>query len=148
MNLFVAKLSPDTTQDDLQQLFETFGVVNTAKVIMDRETGRSKCYGFVEMATQADGLRAIESLNDNDFQGSVIVVKKQNPVLTINNVVRLAAVADNVRSVPAAVAVVMAVATVLTVAVIVAVTVLIGENAVLSIAEIAMIAENSETTIT
>ncbi|MCB0600058.1 MAG: RNA-binding protein [Saprospiraceae bacterium] len=79
MNLFVAKLSPETTQEDLQQLFETFGVVNTAKVIMDRETGRSKCYGFVEMATQADGLRAIESLNDNDFQGSVIVVKKAEP---------------------------------------------------------------------
>lgn len=79
MNIFVAKLSPATKSEDLQELFEEFGVVNSAKVIMDRETGKSKRYGFVEMENDDEGMAAIDRLNDSDFDNSRIVVKKARP---------------------------------------------------------------------
>ena len=79
MNIYVGNLAYGVTEEELQNIFSAYGSVSKVNIIKDRETGRSKCYGFVEMATQADGLRAIESLNDNDFQGSVIVVKKAEP---------------------------------------------------------------------
>ena len=56
INIFVAKLSFDTSSDGLQQVFEEFGAVNSAKVIMDKFTGKSKGFGFVEMANEKDGL--------------------------------------------------------------------------------------------
>ncbi|MCF8302888.1 MAG: RNA-binding protein [Bacteroidales bacterium] len=79
MNIFVAKLSPETKNEDLQELFEEFGVVNSAKVIMDRETGNSKRYGFVEMENDDEAMSAIERLNDSEFDNSRIVVKKARP---------------------------------------------------------------------
>ena len=79
MNIFVAKLNYSTQVESLQDLFEGFGDVDSVKVIMDRETGRSKGYGFVEMPNDAEALAAIEDLNDSDFEGSQIVVKKANP---------------------------------------------------------------------
>ena len=79
MNIFVAKLNPGTDADGLEQLFSNYGEVTSTKVIMDRETGRSKCFGFVEMANDADGLKAIEELNDSEFDGNNIVVKKSEP---------------------------------------------------------------------
>ena len=79
MNIFVAKLSYSTTGDDLRELFEGFGDVDSAKVIMDRETGRSKGFGFVEMPNDSEALSAIDSLNDSDLDGRRIVVKKANP---------------------------------------------------------------------
>lgn len=79
MNIFVAKLNSQTTSDDLTQLFSQFGNVSDSKVIMDRETGRSKCFGFIEMDDEAEGTAAIEQLNETDFMGSNIVVKKSEP---------------------------------------------------------------------
>ena len=79
MNIFVAKLSPYTTSEGLQSLFEQFGSVSSAKVIMDRETGFSKRYGFVEMDDDSAGNEAIAALNDSDFEGNQIVVKKARP---------------------------------------------------------------------
>ena len=79
MNIFVAKLSYDTVVRDLQSAFEQFGDVDSAKIIMDRDTGRSKGFGFVEMPNDAEALRAIEALNDSELDGRQIVVKKANP---------------------------------------------------------------------
>ena len=79
MNIFVAKLSNSTTSEGLIEIFQQFGEVKEAKVIMDRETGMSKGYGFVEMANAADGQNAIAELNDSELDGSVIVVKESQP---------------------------------------------------------------------
>lgn len=79
MNIFVAKLSPHTDSMGLQRLFEQFGSVSSAKVIMDRETGFSKRYGFVEMDDDDEATDAIDALNESEFEGNQIVVKKARP---------------------------------------------------------------------
>ena len=79
MNIFVAKLNYDTSDDRLRDVFEEFGEVDSAKIIMDRETGRSKGFGFVEMPNDDDAQNAIDNLNDTKLDGRVIVVKKANP---------------------------------------------------------------------
>lgn len=79
MNIFVAKLNFDTTSEGLQAAFEEFGVVDSAKVIMDHFTGKSKGYGFVEMPNDDEAYNAIESLNESDLDGNTIVVKKAEP---------------------------------------------------------------------
>ena len=79
MDIFVAKLNSDTTPDHLTELFSQFGNVVSSKVILDRETGMSKCYGFVEMDNEAEGASAIEHLNDSSFMGNYIIVKKSEP---------------------------------------------------------------------
>jgi len=79
MNIFIAKLSSRTDDDSLRTLFEPFGEIRSAKVIMDRETGFSKKFGFVEMDNDDEANMAIEQLNETDFEGSTIVVKKARP---------------------------------------------------------------------
>jgi RNA recognition motif-containing protein len=79
MNIFVAKLNPGTDADGLKELFSNFGEVVSTKVIMDRDTGKSKCFGFVEMANDTEGAKAIEDLNDSEFDGNNIVVKRSEP---------------------------------------------------------------------
>jgi len=79
VNIFVAKMSSVTTGDDLATLFGEHGTVTSAKVIMDKETGNSKCFGFVEMEDETEGMNAINALNDTEFQGRKIVVKKARP---------------------------------------------------------------------
>lgn len=79
MNIFVAKLNYRTSEDSLRDAFEHFGEVDSVKIIMDRDTGRSKGYGFVEMPTEDDGYKAIEELNESELDGSRIVVKKARP---------------------------------------------------------------------
>jgi RNA recognition motif-containing protein len=76
-NLYVGNLSFDTTTDDLKQAFESYGTVTSASVITDRETGRSRGFGFVEMSTGAD--EAIEALNGADLQGRTITVNEARP---------------------------------------------------------------------
>ena len=76
MKIFVAKLGFYTKAEDLVALFSKFGKVESAKVIMDRDTNRSKCYGFVEMPNDAEAYKTIVELNECIFQGSVIDVKK------------------------------------------------------------------------
>ena len=76
MNLFVTKLNFDTTQDTLQALFEEFGEVSSCKLIVDRETGRSKGFAFVEMPNEDSARAAIESLNMARIEGRQIIVKE------------------------------------------------------------------------
>ncbi|MBK8700021.1 MAG: RNA-binding protein [Saprospiraceae bacterium] len=76
MNIFVAKMSFDTSQEQLRSLFESYGAVDSVKIVYDKETGRSKGYGFVEMAEESDGLEAIKELNETELDGRTIVVKK------------------------------------------------------------------------
>jgi RNA recognition motif-containing protein len=73
-NLYVGNLPYDTTADDLRDAFSEFGAVSRAQVISDRETGRSRGFGFVEMEDGAD--TAIESMNGKDFQGRRLTVNE------------------------------------------------------------------------
>ena len=79
MNIFVAKLSSRTKSEDLERLFSQYGEVVSAKVIVDRETGFSKRYGFVEMIDSESGMEAINKLNETELDGSIIVVKESTP---------------------------------------------------------------------
>ncbi len=77
--LFVGKLSFDTTDDSLQALFAQYGTVSSAKVIIDRESNRSKGFGFVDMADQTAAEAAIAALNNTTFEGREIVVSIARP---------------------------------------------------------------------
>jgi RNA recognition motif-containing protein len=79
MNIFVAKLSYNTSESTLLGAFEAYGEVNSAKVIMDRETGRSKGFGFVEMPNDDEAKQAISALNESEMDGRTIVVKESEP---------------------------------------------------------------------
>jgi cold-inducible RNA-binding protein len=79
MNIFVAKLDYSTSVDTVRELFEQYGEVSSAKIIMDRETGRSKGFGFIEMPEDEDGWNAIRELNGSDIDGREIVCKKSEP---------------------------------------------------------------------
>jgi len=76
--LFIGNLGYDVTDAQLSELFAQAGKVESAVVITDRRTGRSKGFGFVEMSTEKEAEKAIEMLNGKDFQGREIVVKKPN----------------------------------------------------------------------
>lgn len=75
MKIFVANLGFNTKSDDLLALFSKFGKVDTTKVIMDHNTKRSKCYGFVEMSNINEAYAAIAELNESIFQGGKLNVK-------------------------------------------------------------------------
>ena len=79
MNIFVAKLNFDTRSEDLQDAFEAFGEVSSAKVINDKFTGKSRGFGFVEMDNEEEAWNAINELNDTELDGRRIVVKKAEP---------------------------------------------------------------------
>ena len=79
MNIFVAKLNFKTKKEDLERAFGQFGQVSSAKVVTDRDTGRSKGFGFVEMPNDDEARAAIEALNEKELDGRVIVVKPANP---------------------------------------------------------------------
>ena len=79
MNIFVAKLNYDTQEEDLREVFEAFGAVDSVKIINDKFTGRSKGFGFVEMPNDDEAQAAIDDLNDTDLDGRTIVVKKAEP---------------------------------------------------------------------
>ncbi|HQH41123.1 MAG: RNA recognition motif domain-containing protein [Bacteroidales bacterium] len=79
MNIFVANLSFKIQDQGLQKIFEQYGEVSSAKVITDRETGRSKGYGFVEMPSDEDALAAIRALDGRDLEGKAVVVKQARP---------------------------------------------------------------------
>ena len=76
-NIFVGSLAWGTTSEGLEQAFAQYGVVTSAKVVSDRETGRSKGFGFVEMETGGD--EAIRALNGSDLDGRQIVVNEARP---------------------------------------------------------------------
>ncbi len=77
--LYVGNLAYGVRDDDLNQAFSAFGAVNSAKVMMDRETGRSKGFGFVEMASDAEAQAAINGLNGQPISGRAVVVNEARP---------------------------------------------------------------------
>ncbi|HLT73977.1 MAG TPA: RNA-binding protein [Ohtaekwangia sp.] len=79
MNIFVAKLNFKTKKEDLEAAFAQFGTVSSCKIVRDKETGRSKGYGFVEMPNDEEAQRAIDALNEKELDGRVVAVKPANP---------------------------------------------------------------------
>jgi RNA recognition motif-containing protein len=77
--LYVGNLSYETTDSDLQNLFGPHGTVQSAQVIMDRDTGRSKGFGFVEMGNSNEAQAAIAALNGKDFSGRALTVNEARP---------------------------------------------------------------------
>ena len=79
MNIFVGNLSRDVTDDDLRNLFATYGQVKSAKVIRDMFSQESKGFGFVEMAGLSEAQKAIDELNTKDIKGKKITVNEARP---------------------------------------------------------------------
>ena len=79
MKLYVGNLSFQTSTNDLQQLFAQAGTVESAAIIEDRDTGRSRGFGFVEMASKEDGQKAIEQFNGKDLNGRNLNVNEAKP---------------------------------------------------------------------
>jgi RNA recognition motif-containing protein len=77
--LYVGNLSYDMTDNDLQNLFAPHGAVQSAQVIMDRDTGRSKGFGFVEMNNDQEAQAAIKALNGQDSNGRSLTVNEARP---------------------------------------------------------------------
>ena len=78
-NIYVGNLVWDCTADDLLALFQEHGAVARAQVITDRETGRSRGFGFVEMENDAEAQKAIDALNGSDYQGRPLTVNEARP---------------------------------------------------------------------
>lgn len=79
MKLYVGNLSFQTSSHDLEELFASIGAVESATVVEDRETGRSRGFGFVEMSSQEDGEKAISEFNGTEFAGREIKVNEAKP---------------------------------------------------------------------
>lgn len=79
MNIYISNLSYNIESNDLSELFEEYGQVTSAKVITERETGRSRGFGFVEMANDEEGQKAIDELNQAEYDGKVINVAVARP---------------------------------------------------------------------
>ena len=77
--LYVGNLAYGVTDSDLQQLFEAYGTVQSAQVIMDRDTGRSKGFGFVEMGSDQEAQAAIAALNGKQVDGRALTVNEARP---------------------------------------------------------------------
>jgi len=77
--LYVGNLPDSATEQDLSDKFATFGTVESAKLITDRDTGRSRGFGFIEMASDAEAHAAIESLDGTDYDGQPIKVNEARP---------------------------------------------------------------------
>jgi len=77
--LYVGNLAYSIRDDDLQQAFSQFGTVASAKVMMDRDTGRSKGFGFVEMGSDAEAQSAINGMNGQALDGRAVVVNEARP---------------------------------------------------------------------
>jgi len=78
-NLFVAGLAYSMTEDELRDLFSEFGTVSSAKIVLDRETNRSKGFGFVEMGSDEESKNAIQGLNGKEMNGRPLTVNEARP---------------------------------------------------------------------
>ncbi len=76
MNIFIGNLNYNLTEDDIRDIFEEYGELNSVKVISDKFTGRSKGFGFVEMSNDEEAKKAIEELNGAEVEGRSIVVNE------------------------------------------------------------------------
>ena len=79
MNIFIAGLNYNMSEAELGELFAEYGEITSAKVIMDRETGRSRGFGFVEMTSDTDGQKAINELNGAEYDQKTISVSIARP---------------------------------------------------------------------
>jgi RNA recognition motif-containing protein len=79
INIYVGNLPYSARNDDLNEIFEEYGTVNTAEIIFDRRTKRSRGYGFVEMADAEEGKEAIAELDGSDYEGRQIRVDESQP---------------------------------------------------------------------
>ncbi|MGO9121960.1 MAG: RNA recognition motif domain-containing protein [Desulfomonilaceae bacterium] len=79
INIYVGNLSFDSSENDLRGLFETYGTVDSAKIVIDQFSNRSRGFGFVEMENREDGLKAIQSLDSKDFGGRSLKVNEARP---------------------------------------------------------------------
>jgi RNA recognition motif-containing protein len=77
--LYVGNLSFDASEDELRQMFERYGSVESAKLATDRDTGRTRGFGFVEMASDSDAQAAIEALNGAEVGGRALIVNEARP---------------------------------------------------------------------
>ena len=78
-NIFVGNLNFSTSEDELRQLFEAYGQVDRVSIMTDRDTGRSRGFGFVEMASNDDGEKAIAALNGSQIGGRTLNVNEARP---------------------------------------------------------------------
>ena len=79
MKLYVGNMSFDSSEAELRKAFEAHGQVDSVTIIMDRDTGRPKGFGFVEMSNEAEAKKAIEALNGKDFMGRTLNVNEARP---------------------------------------------------------------------
>lgn len=79
MNIFVGNLNFDTRDDGLREAFAVYGAVDTAQVVMDRDSGRSRGFGFVEMPNDDEARQAISALNGADLGGRPLTVNEARP---------------------------------------------------------------------
>jgi RNA recognition motif-containing protein len=79
MNIFVGNLPFSATSSELEQIFGEYGAIDSAAVINDRETGRSRGFGFVEMPDAGEAKKAIEELNDYEIDGRALTVNEAKP---------------------------------------------------------------------
>ena len=79
MNIYVGNLSFDTTERDLEAAFASYGAVSTARIATDRDTGRARGFGFVEMSNQTEAQAAIAGLNGAELQGRTLTVNEARP---------------------------------------------------------------------
>lgn len=79
MNIYVGNLSFNTTEDSLREIFAQHGEVSSARIISDRETGRSRGFGFVEMPSDDEAQSAIAALNNTDLDGRTLTVNEARP---------------------------------------------------------------------
>ena len=79
MNIYVGNISYETSEEDLSTAFGAYGEVSSAKIITDRDTGRSKGFAFVEMPDQSNGEAAVEGLNGQDMGGRALRVNEARP---------------------------------------------------------------------
>ena len=79
LNIYVGNLPFSTTQDQLQELFGQYGAIHKISIIIDRETGRSRGFGFVEMPNPDEGQTAIEALNGKEYGGRFLTVNEAKP---------------------------------------------------------------------
>ncbi|ACD89199.1 RNP-1 like RNA-binding protein [Chlorobium limicola DSM 245] len=79
MNIYIGNLPYSVTEDDLRDVFSQFGQVDSANIITDKFSGRSKGFGFVDMPIDGEAREAIESMNDKDLKGRTIKVNEARP---------------------------------------------------------------------
>ena len=79
MDIYIGNIAYAVTDEDLRDAFGAYGKVESARVVIDRDTGRSRGFGFVEMPSQDEGTKAIESLNGTDLKGRPMTVNPSRP---------------------------------------------------------------------